>query len=460
MTIQEVISRLRSLIGLDRAIVFTIFARGWAGISTIALIALIARFLSPSEQGYYYSFSSLVAVQAIFELGFSFVILQLASHERAHLEIVNGATVVGPPRSHGRLASVIQKTVRWYASAAVLMTAILIPIGVVFFRSHSTSSPSIAWQMPWYCVVLAATMTFQLDPVFSFLEGCGYVPEVARTRFIQSLLGSLFAALALLTHHGLFAPSLLIFGKALGGSNLLWRRRRLILNLLRHQVGEHYIAWKTEVWPFQWRVAVCWISGYFTFELFSPILFAFHGPVAAGQMGMSLTLCNGLTTLAYAWLSTKAAPIGMMVARREFKKLDNIFFRALSQSVTIVILGSLTFWFTIYSAKVHSLAFSHRLLDPSTLSLLLVAMVANTVWFSEALYIRAHKQEKFMGIQLCSAILIAISCYFVGRPYGAFGMSAAYAIVNVFIGIGFGTFTFLKFRRLQHIIPEEIVERL
>ena len=36
---------------------------------------------------FYYTFGSLVAVQIIFELGFSFVILQLASHERASLSI-------------------------------------------------------------------------------------------------------------------------------------------------------------------------------------------------------------------------------------------------------------------------------------------------------------------------------------------------------------------------------------
>ena len=33
-------------------------------------IILISRFLSPAEQGYFYTFSSLVAIQVVFELSF------------------------------------------------------------------------------------------------------------------------------------------------------------------------------------------------------------------------------------------------------------------------------------------------------------------------------------------------------------------------------------------------------
>src|SRR6201993_2196971 len=78
---------LRTRLGIDRAIGFTILARGWSSAAGLVTVALIARFLSPSEQGYYYTFGSLVALQIVFELGFSFVILQLAAHESSRLRI-------------------------------------------------------------------------------------------------------------------------------------------------------------------------------------------------------------------------------------------------------------------------------------------------------------------------------------------------------------------------------------
>src|SRR6202040_761144 len=103
----------------DRAVVFTILARGWTSLAGVGTLALIARFLSPPEQGYYYTFYSLVALQIVFELGFSVVILQTASHEAAHLTIAADGTITGPVAAHARLASVLQKSVRWYSIAAV-----------------------------------------------------------------------------------------------------------------------------------------------------------------------------------------------------------------------------------------------------------------------------------------------------------------------------------------------------
>ncbi len=74
-------------LGLDRAVVFTVLARAWTSGSGLITVVLIARFLSPAEQGYYYTYASLIALQMVFELGFSQVVMQLASHERAHLSI-------------------------------------------------------------------------------------------------------------------------------------------------------------------------------------------------------------------------------------------------------------------------------------------------------------------------------------------------------------------------------------
>jgi hypothetical protein len=78
---------LHTRLGIDHAIGFTILARVWSSAAGLVTVGLIARFLSPAEQGYYYTFGSLIALQIVFELGFSFVILQLATHERAHLTI-------------------------------------------------------------------------------------------------------------------------------------------------------------------------------------------------------------------------------------------------------------------------------------------------------------------------------------------------------------------------------------
>jgi hypothetical protein len=451
----SVLGSLKRTTGLDRAIFYTVCARGWTAAMTLIIIAAIARYLSPAEQGYYYSFSSLVAVQALFELGLSFVILQMASHERAHLDIRSDGQIAGDAIAHERLASLLQNCVRWYAIAAYIMAGVLIPFGYVFFSHRTTSGTIILWQHPWVCVVIAATFTFQIDPIFSFLEGCGYVSQVARTRLVQSVLGGGLALASLVTHHGLFAPALLIAGKAIGGCSLLFVNRHLLISLLRHRIGSYAVQWRTDIWPFQWRIAVAWISGYFTFEVFSPILFAFRGPTEAGKMGMSLTICAGLTAFSYAWLSTKAAPFGTMAAQKRFDDLDQVFFRALPQAIAIALFGSAAIVLgELYAIRRHFHVAS-RLEPPWIMALLLAATVANTIWFSQALYIRAHKQERFMFLQLGSALCLAASSLLLVRRFGSAGMAISYFVVSLVIGVGGGTIVFHRFRNTRHTLSAE-----
>lgn len=442
--------KILHLVGIDQAIGYTVLARGWAGCAGLVTVALIARMLTPAEQGYYYTFGSLVALQIVFELGFSVVILQLATHEAAHLTIDPSGRIMGPAAPHSRLASVLRKAIKWYGVAALLMTALLIPAGWHFFSTSAGLHNSIRWRLPWIAVVLASSITFQIDPVFSFLEGCGYVARVAKTRFSQSVTGSALAWTALLLHHGLFAPALLISGQAIAGLVWISRRRRLLFGLIRHPIGEYAIDWWTEVWPFQWRIAISYACGFFIFQLFNPILFRYWGPTAAGRMGMSLNISNAIASIAIAWINTKAAPFGAMIARREYAVLDRIFFRSVAQTLALCGLGSLIVWTTTVMLVRHQIPFAQRLLPPLPFGLLLISMNINQVVSSMALYLRAHKQEKFLLNSVVGAIFLTLSTYFLGRRFGAIGMTSGQFAAAVLIGLGLGSYTFFKWRRIWH----------
>lgn len=440
---------LRSL-GLDRAIIFTVLARGWSSAAGLVTLALIAHFLSAAEQGYYYTFGSLVALQIVFELGFSFVILQMASHERAHLSITADHTVSGSLVAHARLASVLQKSVRWYSIAALLLFCFLLPVGIHFFSTHAQPGQFVVWRTPWLLDVLAASLAFQIDPLFSFLEGCGYVPQVAHTRFWQAFVGSLLAWSALLLHHGLFAPAMMITGQVLTGIVFLFSRRKLLTGLFRHNPHPHRILWWKEVWPFQWRIAVSALSGYFIFQLFIPVLFVFWGPVAAGQMGMALSISGALLAISISWISTKAAPFGAMVARKEYDKLDRTFFRVLAQSSVVSAANSLAVWCAVVYINARHLPLSHRMLGPASFGILLLSMTVNHIVFAEALYLRAHKQEKFLATSVVGACLMTASTFLLGRRFGAMGMVSGYCFINLIGGLGFGSYIFFKYRKLWH----------
>jgi O-antigen/teichoic acid export membrane protein len=444
-------TRLRRKLGVDRAIAFTVLARGWAGIAGLVTVALIARSLTSAEQGYYFTFGSLVAMQLVFELGFSVVILQLATHECAHLTLGSDGTVTGSLAAHARLASVLQKSVRWYSVAALLMVSILIPAGLKFFGVQQAGVAHVDWVAPWCLLVFAAGFTFQIDPVFSFLEGCGYVANVAHTRFWQAACGAVLAWAALASHHGLYAPAMMICGQALAGVAFLYSRRALLVGLLRFDPKGDRIDWWQEVWPFQWRIAVSYSCGFFIFQLFNPVLFKFWGPVAAGQMGMSLSIGNMLASVAIAWVNTKAAPFGGMIARREFRQLDHVFFKAVAQTTLLCSVGAAVIWLGCLFLNLRGLPFSHRMLPPLPFGLLLLSVICNQLVSAAALYLRAHKQEKFLLNSILGAIFTGASTYFLGQRFGALGVTAGYLAVTLVVGIGLGGWTFMKYRREWHL---------
>lgn len=443
---------LRHWIGLDRAIAYTVLGRFWQAFAGLITLLLITRYLTPNEQGYYYTFYSLVALQIVFELGFSFVILQLAAHERAQLTLSADGCIGGDPVSHARLASILHKAVYWYLVAGLLMTIALVPAGFAFFNAHQVPGSRVAWRLPWCWLVLFNMLAFQIDPVFSFLEGCGFVAEVARRRFWQALLGSVMAWMAMLAHHGLYAPAMLILGQVSVsfGYLLFSDHRRLLVGLMRHRVGGYKVAWRAEIWPFQWKIALSWLCGYFIFQLFSPILFAFQGPVVAGRMGMSLNVATGIGSIAMAWMNTKASPFGQMVARREFKALDRLFFRTLKQSTLLLVFGSLLFLVLLWLYGGHHPKFTTRLLPEWALALLLIQTTMSHVVYSEALYLRSHKEEPFVGQAVVSALLVGGLTYVLGRYWGANAVVVGLVAQGLFFGLPSGTYLFLTYRRRWH----------
>lgn len=441
---------LRHWLGIDRAVAYTALARTWASISGLVTVVLIAHLLSPAEQGYYYTFASLIALQMVFELGFSQVVMQISSHECAHLTIDPSGSISGDEAAHARLASTLQLVLRWYSVGAFVFVLVLIPAGFYFFSAHQHLGPPVPWRAPWICAAIAAGFGFFLDPIFAFSEGCGFVAEVAHMRFKRAIAAGFFGWAALATHHGLYAPAMVILGQVMVGSIWLSRRRGWLLGLATFKTGTCRVSWKGEIWPFQWRIAVSWISGYFVYQSFNPFLFAFKGPAAAGRMGMSLSIANSLMFFAMAWVSTKAAPFGMLIARKRYSELDGVFFKTVLQSTGVAIVGAAMLWSgAAYLNWTHN-PYAHKMLDPLAFAFLLAAAIVNHLFASMGTYLRAHKQEVLFQLSLAIAIAVLFSNYVSARTVGALGMVIGYLVILSLLGLGVGSLRFIKYRALWH----------
>lgn len=439
--------RIQHITGLDRAIAFSASARVLQILGSTGTVLLILRFLTPVEQGYYYTLYSLVNLQVVFELGFSFVILQLAAHESAHLRFLASGRTQGAWTARMRLASVLQKVRRWYTVAALLMFAGLAPAGAWFFSLHSRSNASVRWALPWLLLILMASLMFQIDPLFSFLEGCGQVAEVAQMRMRQTVAGVLCAWSALISGHGLYAPAATLMGQFAMGVLFLWPRRRFLLLLLRARPGAHHVEWGREIWPFQWKIAVSWLCNYFTAQIFTPVLFSFRGAVAAGQMGMSMSIVGALSAVSLTWMTTKSSPFGMMIQRKQKEMLNALFFRTLLQSTILIGAGAAAIVSGVILVERLIPRLGARMLPAPLFALLAMAAIGIHIVQSEALFLRAHKVEPFLIQSVVLASVVSAAAFYGARTFGAAGVVLAYFVVMGPAAVASATLIFRNKRR-------------
>lgn len=447
------LARFKAVSGLDRAILYAISARFWTVASNIVTVVLMVHYLTPVEQGYYFTLTSLVALQVIFELGFSFVILQHAAHERAHVTLHPDGTVGGDPRAHSRLASIFKLTLRWYMKATLVLASLLGPSAVYFFSHNEQPGSNVHWFFPTLVLSGATIVAFFMDPLFSFFEGCGQVREVAKMRFGQSILGTVFAWTCMLTHHGLFAPGLIVAALPLIGSVFLWKRRAFLIGLLRYPSDEHVVSWREEVWPFQWKIAISWTCTYFTRMVFTPILFHYRNPVEAGQMGMTISVAGYIAAIVLSWMTTKAPVFGSMVARREYDNLDRLFFRTLRQAMSFLVLMCLGCMGGLIILERYFPHMAARIVSPLAFAIILLGTIGTVYVQAVAIYLRSFKREPLLLQSVLVASLTLLMCRLTVRGMGSMGISLSY-----FLGMGvIGMFTgWLIFRNWRYRIREQV----
>jgi O-antigen/teichoic acid export membrane protein len=442
--------RIANFAGIDQTVFFTLLTRGWSIGAGIITIFFVTKYLSAELQGYYYTFYSLIALQIFVELGLTMAIVQFSSHEMASLSWSDIDTVIGDNAAKRRLQSILLFALSWFGAAALVMIAVLLPIGKYFFQvTYQGNFPSLDVSLPWSMLVIGAALNLLVTASVAILEGCGRVKDVSKLRLSQSVITAVVVWLILALDGELFA--LVGSSVAMAVTGMVWiyfKYCTFFKDLLAESKNLPGINWRREIWPFQWRIGISWMSGYLLFQLFNPLLLATHGPIVAGKMGMSMQIFSALNGAAMAWISTKTPLYGQLIARQRRQELDHLFFRALTQSFALLLLGIAVSGLVIYYLSKIDSSYHTRLLEPHLLFVLALASLGNHIVFAEASYLRAHKEEPFMLLSVLNGIFTATLSLLLIPVYGAAGAVGAYVTTTLTIGLGYGTIVFNRKRRL------------
>lgn len=435
-----------SRFGVDRAITYTVLNRAWGVAAGPATLLFIVAYLTPTEQGFYYAFTSVLGLQVFFELGLGFVIMQTVSHLMPAV-VVRESTLSGDELARQRIGRLLADVLRWYGIVCAAFIGLVLVAGG-WFLGRSATNGSVAWHEAWMLVVPVFGLSILANACFSFLEGMGLVADVALARLLQAVLSMLglwlmfvlgFKLMALVAFHTI---NLLI-----ASAWILWRHGSLLRGIVSQRGRPGAIAWRQEIWPFQWRIAASWMAGYCGTQAITLILFARLGPIEAGRFGLSLTALGAVATGATAWLTTKAPRFGGLVAQSRHAELDTLYGGALRGALAFGTLGVLALLSLVSVLDLLHVSLAQRFVPLIGLVAMAAATLVTIKVSAQATYLRAFRREPYLVLSIITGAAQVATATLLTRFDSVNAVAIGYATVTLLIGLLWAHTLFSRLRR-------------
>ena len=377
----------------------------WRVFSGPVLLLFIPLFLTPMEQGYWYTFTSVAAFSTLADLGFSNIVLQFAAHEFAFLDFNKNGTVGGDSLHLWKLASFFRFSIRWLARTVCIVFPLIVIGGFYFLSTHHLDEVNVTWHIPWIIYSTVTAFVFINSTMLYFFEGCNSVGKIQQIRFKISVVTSFSMMIGLVTHIGLYALSLSAILASLFGFYIIWSNYKMFIRQLWAMSRERSYNWWPEFSKLIWRYAISWGSGFLVFQLFTPLAFYFKGPVEAGKIGISIALWTAGYNIAISWITAVTPRLNMLIAEKRWTELDCEFYNSLLRSIATMAIGGFAF-FIIEYAMYHHFYLFQRIMSPSGMLILFAAWLLQVFVNSIAIYLRAHKKEPLVVISVFNVFIV------------------------------------------------------
>jgi hypothetical protein len=395
-------------------------------LSKLALMAaqfiatvLVLRYLSPRDQGYYYAFVSMIAVQGIFELGLGQVVVVSISQAIARCRAAPAGTGAGLP---ARASAIAHSAFVRYAWIAVVFVVLVAPAGATFFAlSAPISVGRHVWLLPWLALVATTATRFPIIWLEAVVEGSGELDRVFVVRTVAQLVWTAVIATAFALGLGLYAPAVAALFLTLASGAGYAPYRRLVTDALAaidHDVG---VQWSREVGAFRRRVSGTWIASFLVSQTAVPIAFAALGAAEAGRAGIAFQVAAALGVLAGAIITPRTWVAARLVASGDWRGYQRLFRRTLTTSTAVVMAAAMACILALALVPGIVPAYAPRLPPAASTSLLLGAASINAFMACVAVFARANHEERFVvplflvaATTVCGSILFGARTGFIG----------------------------------------------
>ncbi len=422
---------------------FYLLNRTWALISTPLTMLLVLLQLDATQQGYYYTFLSILAYQALAEFGFNAGLIHFVANEWPNLRIVNGV-LIGPVASLNNLHSLLRIALKWTFFASIFAAIILFLIGFIFFCDENGNSQD--WLFPWIFACIAVIFSFFAQTLKSIAEGINNVHQSQRASLYGGICSAIFVWLGLEFNLRLYVVSIAIFVNAFVIMLYLLFRLSPVLNCLKLMGGKKgSVSWTGEFLPHQLKLGISWACGLVMFQSFVPFIFKFQGAEQAGQAGILLQAYALINSFGMVWLTNAGPEMGRCWSKKNRVGIKKIVREILEKSIfTVTSLSFIAILF-VYILKNVWPEVGERMGSLSALIFLCMTVIVMQFPNSFTAAVRYQKKECFLPNSIIGAIFVLVSNYVLVQ----------YSVDMVFVGF-FVIMTFIVSPWVYWIYKEQI----
>jgi len=411
---------------LDASIIPLLLGRIWSVFAGPLTPLFIATFTSPAQQGLFYAFGGILAIQGLFELGFNQVIQQYVSHERPFVRISNVRIQGGRREALSNLRVLFRIAIAWYLLLAFVVLAVVGLYGNHFFASRSEAAEG--WQMGWWLLVTASCLSVLCQPLILVINGLNFVSFVNKWRTVSTILQTLALWGALAAGLTIKAPGVSAW---VGASALLVPFIVFFLPLF-FTLGQK--AKSKNFWPIfgqlfrlQTKTGLSWITGYFVFQIFNPILFLTTDEARTGYFGMTQAVLASAASFPLAWVQTKLPSIGAALGAGEPLVARSIFREGMTRVLAFslpALLGAYSLLFLMQ----HFFFKEQRIMGVAESMLLVAGFVAQNAVLSMASFCRAHKAEPFVIMSWVQATSTVALLWILSERFSLLGAALSFFV--------------------------------
>jgi O-antigen/teichoic acid export membrane protein len=153
-------------------------------------------------------------------------------------------------------------------------------------------------------------------------------------------------------------------------------------------------------------MSLSWLSGYFIFQLITPITFSRFGPVVAGQLGFAISAMNSLLFVATTFTTAIAPRLSSLFHSGKIHEFNTLFDRSLKRSIAAIVILSQLFVLMVYLLSVFEMGIASRFLAWQSLLLYSFSVVVSAVVYCWAIYLRSQAIEPLVLQSMATAIFM------------------------------------------------------